>query len=156
VKWGVSRVMGAPAGMAENAWEHEVAECLARHPKVVLAFLFGSFSKGRSRAGSDVDVDVDVDVYLTPPYSTNDVSEIWSRLEDITHRDVDLLVLNTAPPIISWTAMKGKVLVDKDPKLHLELTLERSREAEDFHEFLMDFWHERRRRRRDNDAQTLD
>lgn len=152
VKWGVSRVMGAPAGMAENPWEHEVAECLARHPKVVPAFLFGSFSKGRSRTGSDVDVAV----YLTPPYSTNDVSEIWSRLEDITHRDVDLLVLNTAPPIISWTAMKGKVLVDKDPKLHLELMLERSREAEDFHEFLMDFWNERRRRWSDNDAQTLD
>ena len=76
MKWGVSRVMGAPAGMAENAWEHEVAECLARHPKVVLAFLFGSFSKGRSGAGSDVDVAV----YLTPPYSTNDVSEIRSRL----------------------------------------------------------------------------
>lgn len=138
--------------MAENAWEHEIAEYLTIHPKVILAFLFGSFSKGRSRAGSDVDVAV----YLTSPYSANDVSEIWSRLEDITHRDVDLLVLNTAPPIISWTAMKGKVLVDKDPKLHLELMLERSREAEDFREFLMDFWHERRRRRRDNDAQTLD
>ena len=152
MKWGVSRVMGAPAGMAENAWEHEVAECLARHPKVVLAFLFGSFSKGRSRTGCDVDVAV----YLTSPHSANDVSEIRSRLEDITHRDVDLLVLNTAPPIISWTAMKGKVLVDKDPKPHLELMLERSREAKDFHEFLMDFWHERRRRWSDNDAQTLD
>ena len=52
--------------------------------------------------------------------------------------------------------MKGKVLVDKDPKLHLELMLEKSREAEDFHECLMDFWHERRRRWSDNDAQTLD
>ena len=62
----------ALAGMARDAWEHEVADCLARHPRVVLAILFGSFSKGRSRASSDVDVAI----HRTPPYSTNDVSEI--------------------------------------------------------------------------------
>ncbi|MDI7246643.1 MAG: nucleotidyltransferase domain-containing protein [Bacillota bacterium] len=137
--------------MAWDAWEHEIADYLTAHPKVVLAFLFGSFSKGKSKAGSDVDVAV----YLAPPYSADDVSDVWSHLEDLTHRDVDLLVLNTAPPIISWTAMKGKVLVNKDRKLHLELMLERSREAEDFRGFLMDFWRERRRRWGDEGAQSL-
>ena len=132
-------------------WEREVASYLAGHPKVILAFLFGSFAKGRSRQDSDVDLAV----HLSPSYSEEDVSSIWARLEDITHRDVDLIVLNTAPPGIAWTSMKGKVLVDKDPKLHVELMLEKSREAEDFREFVASLLDERRRRWRDESARPV-
>jgi len=125
-----------------NVWEEELASYLAAHPKVILAFLFGSFAKGKCGAGSDVDLAV----HLLVPYSEQDVASVWGRLEEITHRDVDLVVLNTAPPGIAWTSMRGKVLVDKDPKFHLELMLQRSGEAEDFREFVTTFLHERRRR----------
>lgn len=132
-------------------WEGEITSYLTTHPKVTLAFLFGSFAKGKCRADSDVDLAV----HLLAPYSEQDVASIWGRIEDITHRDVDLVVLNTAPPGISWTSMKGKVLVNKDPKFHLELMLQRSREAEDFREFVTAFLDERRRRWRDESVHPI-
>lgn len=132
-------------------WEDDVVRYLAAHPKIFLAFLFGSLAKGKARARSDVDLAV----YLSPPYSAEEVTDIWNHLEDIIQRDVDLLVLNDAPPGISWTAMKGKLLVNKHPRLHLELMLERSREAEDFRDFLADFWRERSHRRRDRNDQAV-
>lgn len=131
--------------IAGNSWGEDIKRYLEAHPKVVLALLFGSFSRDKARAGSDVDVAV----YLASPYSSHDVTDIWNHLEDLAHRDVDLVVLNDAPPGISWAAMKGEILVDKDPKLRLELMLERSGEAEDFREFQMGFWRERARRWRD-------
>jgi predicted nucleotidyltransferase len=120
--------------LVECKWLSEVTLFLADHPQVVLAFLFGSMARGEVRSNSDADFAV----YLAPGYSDEDISSIWGRLEDVTHRDVDLIVLNSAPPGISWAGMKGQVLVDKNPRLHLELMLEKSAEAEDFRNFVMD------------------
>ncbi len=131
-----------------DEWLPDVTSFLVAHPKVVLAFMFGSLARGEARSDSDADFAV----YLTPGYSEQDISSIWSRLEDLTHRDVDLVVLNSAPAGIAWAAMKGRVLVDKDPKLHLELMLERSAEAEDFREFVMDLLTLRARWRDENAA----
>lgn len=137
--------------VSRNAWEEGITQYLIAHPKVILAFLFGSFVRGRARRDSDIDVAV----YLAASYSRQDISSIWNRLEDITHRDIDLVVLNDAPPGIAWAAMKGKVIVDKNPRLRLELMLQKSGEAEDFREFQMDFLRERRRRWRDKDVPSV-
>lgn len=131
----------------KGSWEEEMASYLRSNPLVVLAFLFGSRGRGKARDGSDVDVAV----YLRPPYTPRDVATIWSRLEDITRTGVDLVVLNDAPPGISWSAMTGKVLVNKDPRLGLEEMLRVSREAEDFREFVLGLWELRRRWRREGD-----
>ncbi|NPV80533.1 MAG: nucleotidyltransferase domain-containing protein [Firmicutes bacterium] len=127
--------------MLEYDRQKEIVRYLASDSRVILAFLFGSFAKDRARSSSDLDIAV----YLASPYLDQDVADIWNHLEDISHRDVDLIVLNDAPPGISWTAMRGRILVDKNPKLRLELMLAKSREAEDFREFQMDFLRERSR-----------
>jgi len=129
---------------ARCAWEQEVVSYLASHPRVVFAFLFGSFANDRWRTDSDVDFAV----HLEEPFSQQDVAAIWGRLESITQRDVDLVMLNTAPPGVAWAAMKGKPLIVKDPKFRLESMLRTSREAEDFREYVMAFLGERNRRRR--------
>ena len=123
-------------------WRQAVVSFLRDHPKIVLAFLFGSAARNRTRANSDIDFAI----HLREPYSDRDVAAVWDGLEAATHRDVDLIVLNTAPPGIAWTSMKGQVLVDKDPGVHLELMLQKSREAEDFRDFVTAFLTERRRR----------
>lgn len=130
--------------MQPEAWEGSMVRYLEDHPKVVLAFLFGSYAKKKQWANSDIDIAV----YLAPPYTLDDVTSIWNYLEDSSHRTVDLIVLNEAPAGVAWAAMKGKVLVDKNPRLRLELMLEKSREAEDFRQFQLDFWRLRQRRGR--------
>ena len=104
--------------------------------------MFGSAARGRTRTDSDVDLSV----YLSEPYSDEDVSSIWGELEDLTHRDVDLIVLNTAPPGIAWTSMQGKTLVNRNARLRLDLMLEKSAEAEDFRELVIDLLKNRRAR----------
>lgn len=133
--------------MSERApvWHGEIARYLTAHPKVLLAFMFGSEARGKPRPDSDVDVAV----YLDQPFSRQDIRTLWSALEDITHKDVDLVVLNDAPPGIAWAAFKGEVLVKRNLKFYLEKLLEVSREAEDFREFAMDIWRARCRRGRE-------
>jgi len=130
----------------EQAWQSDVVSYLESHPKVILAYLFGSFAKSRIRTDSDVDLSV----YLSEPYSDEDVSSIWGALEDLTRRDVDLIILNSAPPGIAWTSMQGRNLVNKNERLRLKLMLEKSSEAEDFRELVMDLLRKRRRRWGDN------
>lgn len=83
---------------------NRLIEYLESDPKVVLAFLFGSQAKRKERPDSDADIAV----YLNEPFSRQDINSLWSALEDIVHKDVDLIVLNDAPSDISWTAFKGK------------------------------------------------
>src|SRR3989338_11444362 len=103
---------------------------------VVLAFLFGSFAKGREMAESDVDVAV----YLKNPSSKKE-DEIWSDVSKIIKdREIQLVCLNEAPAILVSDNFKtGIPLKIGDEKLYWELYLKKSTEAEDFCEFLEDF-----------------
>ena len=103
---------------------------------VLFAFLFGSHASGRVYKESDVDVAV----YLQDDYSLVTVKKIWADIEAIVRKDVDLIILNTAPPLIAQAALKGKPIVIKDHALYLNYLLETSGEAEDFSFFLQDLW----------------
>ncbi|MEW8959174.1 MAG: nucleotidyltransferase domain-containing protein [Moorella sp. (in: firmicutes)] len=101
-----------------------------------MAFLFGSRAKGRARPGSDADVGI----YLEPGYTRQDIYRIWNELEDMLGLKVDLLVLNEATPSLVWTALKGKPLFIRDQSFYIRYMLDISREAEDFQQFLLDWW----------------
>ncbi|WP_406678655.1 type VII toxin-antitoxin system MntA family adenylyltransferase antitoxin [Moorella sp. ACPs] len=101
-----------------------------------MAFLFGSRAKGRARPGSDADVGV----YLEPGYTRQDIYRIWNELEDMLGLKVDLLVLNEATPSLIWTVLKGKPLFIRDQSFYIQYMLDISREAEDFQQFLLDWW----------------
>ncbi|WP_338824698.1 hypothetical protein MHOCP_02980 [Moorella humiferrea] len=101
-----------------------------------MAFLFGSRAKGRARPGSDADVGI----YLEPGYTRQDIYRIWNELEDMLGLKVDLLVLNEATPSLAWTALKGKRLFIRDQSFYIQYMLDISREAEDFQQFLLDWW----------------
>ncbi|PRR76189.1 type VII toxin-antitoxin system MntA family adenylyltransferase antitoxin [Neomoorella humiferrea] len=103
---------------------------------IQMAFLFGSRAKGRARPGSDADVGI----YLEPGYTRQDIYRIWNELEDMLGLKVDLLVLNEATPSLVWTALKGKPLFIRDQSFYIRYMLDISREAEDFQQFLLDWW----------------
>lgn len=111
---------------------------------VEMAFLFGSEASDRVHSGSDVDVAV----YLEKGYEYQDVLRLWGELEDLTGRDIDLVVLDHAAPGVAWTAIRGIPLVIRDYRLYLNYMLDVSREAEDFQGFVRELWEMRRRRRR--------
>ena len=92
---------------------------LAGWPDVRLAYLFGSAAAGRLRAGSDVDVGVRFGSRPT----LDDISDLVSRFERAAGRRVDLVDLDTAPPLLQREiVMEGRLLlaVSDDERIDFE------------------------------------
>lgn len=116
------------------------------NPKVSMAFLFGSQVKGQALFDSDVDIAV----YFKPEQRRLEweergeypgVTEIWAETEKILGENVDILVLNKAPSLIAFDALRtGIPLVIKDGLLYLRFLLFISSAAMDFKEFIEDYW----------------
>ena len=80
----------------------------------LLVFLFGSFAKECSTVDSDVDVAI---MFKNIPdfYGVNDLKD---ELSSHIGRAVDILVLNTASPIIRMQVLKYGLVIKKDPKVY--------------------------------------
>jgi uncharacterized protein YutE (UPF0331/DUF86 family)/predicted nucleotidyltransferase len=109
-------------------------EYFKKEPSVILAFLFGSFASGREMKESDVDIAI----YLKEKQKR---ARIYRELCHILEREVDLIDLEEAPAsLVSNIFKTGIPLTIKDERLYWELYLRMSNEAEDFLEFVEDFW----------------
>ena len=86
---------------------------LAEHPAIVFALLFGSRGRGAARPDSDWDIAV----YLREELSARDRFKLRCRLaaelEDLG--EVDVVVLNDAPPLLGHRALMGQRLLVRDP-----------------------------------------
>jgi len=80
----------------------------------LLVFLFGSFAKECATVDSDVDVAI---MFENIPdfYGVNDLKD---ELSSHIGREVDILVLNTASPIIRMQVLKYGLVIKKDPKVY--------------------------------------
>lgn len=77
-----------------------------------LAYLFGSAAArpGRGRA-RDVDIGILFELLPTP----RELDDLTSDLQTIVRRPVDLVVLNTAPPLLGHEVIRtGRVIVCRD------------------------------------------
>jgi predicted nucleotidyltransferase len=84
-------------------------QALEQVPGVRLAVLFGSAATGTAGPKSDVDVGIllAADTHLTP--------EMHVGLERAARRPIDLVRLDTAPPLLRFEiARTGRVLVERE------------------------------------------
>jgi len=74
---------------------------------ILLTFLFGSFVNKRVRPLSDVDIGI---LFRTVPdvYAINDLTE---ELSSLLQREVDLVVLNHASPVLKMQVLKNGILI---------------------------------------------
>lgn len=102
--------------MSHERVEERLRAHLAGHgPGVVSAYLFGSVAEGRAHRESDVDVGVLLDRVAFP--SAADRMEVrvtlGSELVDVLDtNDVDLVILNDAPPEL------GRAIVTRGRRVH--------------------------------------
>jgi hypothetical protein len=107
-----------------------------KEKSVLLAFLFGSFAKGRATEESDYDIAI----YLREKGRRKKI-RIWLALQRILEREVNLVLLDEAPAtLVANVFYTGIPLSIKDKKLYWELYLTKTAEDEDFVGFLEDFW----------------
>mgnify|MGYP001340638438 FL=1 len=122
----------------------QIRQILAHHfanrLNVRMAFLFGSVERGVASTESDVDVAV----YLEKEGAEG---TLWTDIERLVGCEVDLVVLNRAPALIAWSAIRVTPLLIRDRGFFLDYFLEISEEAESLAEFNLDFWQLRDRAR---------
>ncbi len=120
---------------------------------VVMAFVFGSLARGTIGVESDIDIAVFFRAscghteWEGPESRFPEEDEIWSDLERMLGRNVDLLVLNRAPATVAESALRGIPLVIKDRSSYLSFLLRITSEATDFRQWVEDFRNLREMRR---------
>jgi uncharacterized protein len=74
--------------------------------EILLAFLFGSSARNRMRPSSDVDIGI---LFKTVP-DLDAINDVAAELSSILQREVDLVVLNHASPILKMQILKNGIL----------------------------------------------
>ncbi len=85
------------------------------HDGIDAVYLFGSFARGTARPHSDVDVAV---LFTETPPSTLDHPAFLldSDLQELLHREVQIVTLNTASPDLAFRVLRdGILLVEANP-----------------------------------------
>ena len=113
---------------------------------MLMAFIFGSYVSGNATSESDFDLAI----YFKPEgeaveweeaklYKEED--EVWRDVEKLVGLRTDLVVLNRAPSTLASSILQeGEPIVIKNRSLYLRFLLIVSSTAENFREFVDDFW----------------
>ena len=84
-----------------------------QHPEILSGYLFGSFAKGTATPSSDVDLALFLTRIPDIDWMTRTAADLSERLG----REVDLTVLNDAPPFLKFQIFRyGKPLFERDKK----------------------------------------
>ncbi len=107
-----------------------ISNYLTRQPDVAVAFLFGSEASGRSLPGSDVDLALLF--YPDKEPSPEQLPDIQDQLTALLKKEVDLVVLNRANPVIRMQILKkGKKIFQRDKKLYSDFFVRTINEYDD-------------------------
>jgi len=75
--------------------------------EILLAFLFGSFASNRIHSSSDIDIGI---LFKTVP-DIDAINHVTEELSSILQREVDLVVLNQASPVVKMQILKKGILL---------------------------------------------
>lgn len=95
--------------------EEKIRKALEGHHEIIFAYLHGSFLVTEGFMDIDIAVYVDDSVRDYLEYELS----LAVELERMIGKDVDVRVLNDAPPAFRYRAIKGKVILDRDPEVRL-------------------------------------
>ena len=82
-------------------------DILIEYDNIIFAYIFGSYVENNLKVHSDIDIAIfleeklDSDVYL----------EIKRKLSDMVKREVDLVILNEAPPLLKYQIYRNNILL---------------------------------------------
>jgi len=109
--------------------ETRITRALLAEPAVCFALLFGSRVEGSPRSASDWDIAV----YVDPTLDARGRLKVRLRLSAALSPaiDVDVAVLNDAPPLLAHRALRGRVLLKRDAREYVRYFVRTLAAAED-------------------------
>lgn len=87
--------------------EQGCKEILIENENIAFAYIFGSYVRGRLRADSDIDLAI----YLTEEMKPKAYLELKMRLTEVCKREVDLVILNKATPLLKHQVYRNHILL---------------------------------------------
>lgn len=82
-------------------------DILIKYDKIVFAYIFGSYAKGNVREDSDIDISI----YLKDNIYTYEYLDMKMQLSEVIKREVDLIILNDATPLLRYEIYKNNILL---------------------------------------------
>jgi predicted nucleotidyltransferase len=123
--------MAVPSTSDVQADFQELLAYLEAQPEILAAVVFGSAAAGRLRPESDIDLALLFAENQVPEASA--ALELRGTLEQRAGRDVDLIVLNHASPILAFqAAKKGQLILCKDTRAYQRYLVRLISEYADF------------------------
>ena len=90
--------------------QKQIKQLVSTDDNILLVFLFGSIVNGIFHEESDIDLGI----YFQHIPNTTQYLEMKENYSEKLKREVDIVVLNTADPIIRMQALKNGLVVKKD------------------------------------------
>jgi predicted nucleotidyltransferase len=121
-----------------SQYSDALAQYFASLDEVVLAYLFGSHARGQAWARSDVDVAVLLEDRPVDGHCLDMRLEVIGGLMEILHTDdVDVLILNQAPPALRYAVLRdGLLFFCRDRQAMIEFRVRALNEYLDFRPML--------------------
>ena len=88
-------------------------EVLQSDERIAFALVFGSAARGQETPFSDLDIAIGLRAGVT--FDAGDIGTLVSRLEAASRREVDLVILNEAPPGLAYRVFRdGRLIFEAD------------------------------------------
>jgi uncharacterized protein len=94
-----------------NITTQPFSEYFSRQPDVIVAYLFGSVARGQETRLSDVDIAVLLDPMTEPEAVLDRQITRLTDLEQMARLEVQLTLLNHAPPLLAYQVIREGVLL---------------------------------------------
>ena len=89
-----------------------LAKCLSKRREIQAAYIFGSVASGRTRPGSDMDIAVLLNGKSSRVKSLDYRLQLAAEMSSTIGRsDIDLIILNDAPPVLAHEVLSKGLLV---------------------------------------------
>jgi predicted nucleotidyltransferase len=93
--------------------DEAIREVLQGDDRIAFGLIFGSAARDQLTPFSDIDVAVGLRAGVS--FSATDIGALVSRLEAAAGRDVDLVILNEAPPGLAYRVFRdGRLIIEAD------------------------------------------
>jgi len=114
-----------------NDIPEDLTALLRKEKKVIVAYLFGSYAKKTHTRRSDIDIAILLSE--TPKKLLEYYLYLMNKLSKILGNEVDLIILNTSPPLLKHQVIKhGKIVYSQSEEARIAFEARAQSEYLDF------------------------